>query len=152
MINPVNLNWCFDDKFALLDLQLSLISIHLNVVVVYFYEATKIKQNSLLNILLMCFRLKNRNKTMKWRYTLVIFYKISDIKNWWHNIKNATRITQERIQLHQFGFRRDHLTVQQIHRITHVINQSIWKKTLLHFNIIRVSQAFDKVLAPRSIV
>ncbi|PNF38441.1 hypothetical protein B7P43_G04015 [Cryptotermes secundus] len=56
--------------------------------------------------------------------------------------------TEEWIPSHQFGFRENHSTVHQIHRITHKIHQAIENKEYCTSVFLDVSQAFDKVWYP----
>ena len=46
---------------------------------------------------------------------------------------------------HQFGFRTNHGTVQQVHRLIHSINNDLQKKRYCTAAFIDISQAFDKV-------
>ena len=46
---------------------------------------------------------------------------------------------------HQFGFRKQHSTVEQIHRITHMISQTLEKKKYCSAVFLNIQQAFDKV-------
>ena len=46
---------------------------------------------------------------------------------------------------HQFGFRKQHSTVEQIHRITHMISQTFEKKKYCSAVFLDIQQAFDKV-------
>ena len=46
---------------------------------------------------------------------------------------------------HQFGFRKQHSTVEQIHRITHMISQTLEKKKYCSAVFLDIQQAFDKV-------
>jgi hypothetical protein len=57
--------------------------------------------------------------------------------------------SEEWIPLHQFGFRENHSTVQQIHRITHKIRQALENKEYCTSVFLDVRQAFDKVWYPR---
>lgn len=64
-------------------------------------------------------------------------------------------IIQKRIQLyidrfkvipnHQFGFRKSHATIDQIHRITDVIEKAFERKEICSTVFLDVAQAFDKV-------
>jgi hypothetical protein len=58
---------------------------------------------------------------------------------------NNDPLTGDWIPLHQFGFRTRHSTVQQIHRISHVINRALDNKEYCPSVFLDVSQAFDKV-------
>jgi hypothetical protein len=49
------------------------------------------------------------------------------------------------IPAHQFGFRPQHGTIQQVHRIIHRINNDLENKRYCTATFIDVSQAFDKV-------
>ena len=49
------------------------------------------------------------------------------------------------IPSHQFGFRKHHSTIDQIHRITNIIETSFEKKKVCSAVFLDVSQAFDKV-------
>lgn len=53
--------------------------------------------------------------------------------------------TEEWIPLHQFGFRKEHSTVQQVHRVVHCINLAMELKQYCTSAFLDVSQAFDKV-------
>ena len=46
---------------------------------------------------------------------------------------------------HQFGFREQHSTIEQIHRITHNISQTLEKKKYCWAVFLDIQQAFDKV-------
>ena len=46
---------------------------------------------------------------------------------------------------HQFGFRKQHSTVEQIHRITHMISQTLEKEKYCSAVFLDIQQAFDKV-------
>ncbi|KAJ8735272.1 hypothetical protein PYW07_006892 [Mythimna separata] len=46
---------------------------------------------------------------------------------------------------HQFGFRENHATVEQVHRVVHVIRQSLEKKEYCSAAFIDIQQAFDRV-------
>ena len=46
---------------------------------------------------------------------------------------------------HQFGFRKQHSTIKQIHRITHNISQILEKKKYCSAVFLGIQQAFDKV-------
>ena len=46
---------------------------------------------------------------------------------------------------HQFGFRKQHSTVEQIHRITHMISQTLEKKKYCSAVFLDIQKAFDKV-------
>lgn len=46
---------------------------------------------------------------------------------------------------HQFGFRREHSTIEQVHRVVSVINQVLETKKFCSSVFLDVSQAFDKV-------
>jgi hypothetical protein len=56
--------------------------------------------------------------------------------------------TEEWIPLHQFGFRENHPTVQQIYRITHKTHQALENKEYCTSVFFDVRQAFDKVWYP----
>lgn len=49
------------------------------------------------------------------------------------------------IPTHQFGFRNSHSTIDQVHRITNVIEQSLEERKICSAVLLDVSQAFDKV-------
>lgn len=49
------------------------------------------------------------------------------------------------IPKHQFGFRREHATIEQIHRVTKEINQSLEGKKYCSAAFLDIAQAFDKV-------
>ena len=46
---------------------------------------------------------------------------------------------------HQFGFRKQHSTIERIHRITHSISQTVEKKKYCSAVFLDIQQAFDKV-------
>jgi len=46
---------------------------------------------------------------------------------------------------HQFGFRRKHSTIEQIHRITNIIHRALENKQYCTAAFLDISQAFDKV-------
>jgi hypothetical protein len=46
---------------------------------------------------------------------------------------------------HQFGFRNQHSTIDQVHRITNIIEQSLEEKRVCSTLFLDVAQAFDKV-------
>ena len=46
---------------------------------------------------------------------------------------------------HQFGFQKQHSTIEQIHRITHNISQTLVKKKYCSAVFLDIQQAFDKV-------
>jgi hypothetical protein len=46
---------------------------------------------------------------------------------------------------HQFGFRRQHATIEQVHRVTNVINNAIEANQYCTAAFLDISQAFDKV-------
>ena len=56
-------------------------------------------------------------------------------------ILDATHI----IPQHQFGFRRQHSTLDQVHRITAIIEQALEEKQVCATMFLGVAQAFDKV-------
>lgn len=49
---------------------------------------------------------------------------------------------------HQFGFRKQHSTIQQVHRITNVIRQTLEERNFCTSVFLDVRQAFDKVWHP----
>lgn len=49
------------------------------------------------------------------------------------------------IPTHQFGFREQHTTIEQVHRIASIIKQNLEKKKYCSAVFLDVSQAFDKV-------
>jgi hypothetical protein len=49
------------------------------------------------------------------------------------------------IPLHQFGFRQQHSTIDQVHRITAIIEQALEEKQVCATMFLDVAQAFDKV-------
>jgi hypothetical protein len=51
----------------------------------------------------------------------------------------------EWIPHHQFGFREEHSTVQQTHRVVHTINQALDRKEYCTSVFLDIKQAFDKV-------
>ena len=62
-------------------------------------------------------------------------------------IKRLKPLIQERnlIPDHQFGFRSRHSTLEQVHRITHLIEKSLEEKQVCTAVFLDVAQAFDKV-------
>jgi hypothetical protein len=52
----------------------------------------------------------------------------------------------EWIPHHQFGFRQGHSTIQQIHRVTNIINKALEDRKYCAAVFLDVSQAFDRVL------
>jgi hypothetical protein len=46
---------------------------------------------------------------------------------------------------HQFGFRTQHSTIDQVHRITNIIEQSLEEKKVCSTLFLDIAQAFDKV-------
>jgi hypothetical protein len=50
---------------------------------------------------------------------------------------------------HQFGFRQKHSTIEQVHRITEIINGTLEKKQYCSAAFLDITQAFDKVWHPR---
>lgn len=62
-------------------------------------------------------------------------------------LKRLSPILEERklIPSHQFGFRESHSTIDQIHRITDVIEKSLEGKKVCSSVFLDVAQAFDKV-------
>jgi hypothetical protein len=46
---------------------------------------------------------------------------------------------------HQFGFRNQHSTIDQVHRITNIIEQTLEEKKVCSTVFLDVTQAFDKV-------
>jgi hypothetical protein len=65
-----------------------------------------------------------------------------------HRLKNDPN-TVELISHRQFGFREQHSTVQQTHRVVHTINQALDREEYCTFVFLDVKQAFDKVLHQR---
>jgi hypothetical protein len=55
---------------------------------------------------------------------------------------------EEWIPSHQFGFRENHSTVQQIHRITHTLHQVLENEEYCTSIFLDMRQAFDKVWYP----
>jgi hypothetical protein len=51
----------------------------------------------------------------------------------------------EWIPLHQFGFRQGHCTIQQIHRVTNIINKALEDRKYCTAVFLDVSQASDRV-------
>ena len=49
------------------------------------------------------------------------------------------------IPLHQFGFRQQHSTIDQVHRITAIIEQALEEQKVCATMFLDVAQAFDKV-------
>jgi hypothetical protein len=62
-------------------------------------------------------------------------------------LKRMTPIIEEKklIPNHQFGFRRKHSTIEQVHRITAIIEEAIQKGEVCSAIFLDVAQAFDKV-------
>lgn len=62
-------------------------------------------------------------------------------------LKRLKPIIEERnlIPSHQFGFREKHSTIEQVHRITDVIEKSLESKQICSTIFLDVAQAFDKV-------
>lgn len=62
-------------------------------------------------------------------------------------LKRMMPIIQERklIPSHQFGFRIKHSTIEQVHRITNVIEKTLEEKKICATIFLDVAQAFDKV-------
>lgn len=52
---------------------------------------------------------------------------------------------KELIPTHQFGFRNNHSTIDQVHRITNIIEKSLEEKKVCSTIFLDVAQAFDKV-------
>ena len=46
---------------------------------------------------------------------------------------------------HQFGFRRKHTTIEQVHRITNIIHRALENKHYCTAAFLDISQAFDKI-------
>ena len=46
---------------------------------------------------------------------------------------------------HQFGFRPEHATIEQVHRVTNIIRQGLEKREFCSVAFLDISQAFDKV-------
>jgi hypothetical protein len=53
--------------------------------------------------------------------------------------------TDEWIPHHQFGFRQGHSTIEQVHRITNVINKALEDRNYCTAVFLDVSQTFDRV-------
>lgn len=62
-------------------------------------------------------------------------------------LKRLRPIIKEKnlIPNHQFGFRQDHATIEQVHRVTNTIRQSLEKREFCSAVFLDISQAFDKV-------
>lgn len=62
-------------------------------------------------------------------------------------LKRIKPIIEDRklIPPHQFGFREKHSTVQQVHRITNVIEEALENRKVCSSIFLDVAQAFDKV-------
>lgn len=60
-------------------------------------------------------------------------------------LKRLLPLVADEIPIHQFGFRRRHTTVEQIHRIVAIINKSFENKKYCAAVFLDVAQAFDKV-------
>jgi hypothetical protein len=54
-------------------------------------------------------------------------------------------IEQKFILDHQFGFRREHATIEQVHRVVNKINQDLHLKRYCSAAFLDISQAFDKI-------
>ncbi|CAB0007164.1 unnamed protein product [Nesidiocoris tenuis] len=61
--------------------------------------------------------------------------------------KRLIKVVAERklIPAHQFGFRHKHSTIDQVHRITYIIEQALENKKVCSAVFLDVSQAFDRV-------
>ena len=53
---------------------------------------------------------------------------------------------------HQFGFRKNHGTIEQVHQIVDVINKDLENKRHCSAVFVDISQAFDKVWHPGLLV
>jgi hypothetical protein len=53
--------------------------------------------------------------------------------------------TKKLIPNHKFGFRKQHSTLEQVHRINEAIEQAIEEKKICRAAFLDVSQAFDRV-------
>jgi hypothetical protein len=62
-------------------------------------------------------------------------------------LQRLTPITDESklIPSHQFGFRKEHRTIEQAHRLVYKINNDLESKRYFSAAFIDISQAFDKV-------
>jgi hypothetical protein len=60
--------------------------------------------------------------------------------------------TVEWIPRHQFGFREQHSTVQQTHRVVYTINQALERKEYCTSVFLDIKQAFDKVKLMKSYI
>jgi len=62
-------------------------------------------------------------------------------------IKRLKPIIERKILIpnHQFGFRSKHLTIDQVHRITNIVENALEKKNVCSAVSLDVTQAFDKV-------
>lgn len=60
----------------------------------------------------------------------------------------STNSIEEILPSHQFGFRRQHSTVQQCHRITSIISKALNAKEFCPAVFLDIQQAFDKVWHP----
>jgi len=62
-------------------------------------------------------------------------------------LKRLTPIVDERelIPSHQFGFRKEHRTIEQAHRLDYKTNDDLEGKRYCSAAFIDISQAFDKV-------
>lgn len=62
-------------------------------------------------------------------------------------LKRLCRIIEDRklIPSHQFGFRNKHSTIDQVHRITNVVEKALEEKKVCSAIFLDVAQAFDKV-------
>lgn len=58
---------------------------------------------------------------------------------------NAVISKEKLIPEHQFGFRKEHSTIEQVHRLVEIINQTFEEKSYCSAAFLDVSQAFDKV-------
>lgn len=61
--------------------------------------------------------------------------------------KRLMKVVEERnlVPAHQFGFRKKHSTIDQVHRITSIIEQALEEKKVCSAIFLDVTQAFDKV-------
>lgn len=62
-------------------------------------------------------------------------------------LKRLSKIIEERrlIPNHQFGFRNKHSTIDQVHRITNIVEKALEEKQVCSALFLDVAQAFDKV-------
>jgi hypothetical protein len=62
-------------------------------------------------------------------------------------LKHLKPIISEKhlVSTHQFGFRKNHSTIDQMHRITDIIEKTPENKVVCSADVLDISQAFDRV-------